>query len=202
MTRLARRAGLGAIALIGLLCAGAALGIVLVAHERGDPRAATRATSTQSNVGSVLFVSNRDGSWFSYAVNPDGTGLTRLMRSGGAPVPSPDGSRIADGLYVMDADGTNRRALRGCGGLHFGWSPDSSRLACDASGAAGIAVADAATGKTTFLTQRADAPSWSPDGRLIAFTDDRGLWVMNADGKSRRFLVRGASRDALASCVS
>jgi TolB protein len=40
-------------------------------------------------------------------------------------------------------------------------------------------------------------PTWSPDGRQIAFRSERGedpeIWVMNADGSGRRRLTRGLS---------
>jgi Tol biopolymer transport system component len=35
------------------------------------------------------------------------------------------------------------------------------------------------------------AITWSPDGRRLAATDDRNLYVMRADGRSRRLLRRG-----------
>src|SRR2546430_3708274 len=33
--------------------------------------------------------------------------------------------------------------------------------------------------------------SWSPDGRQITFQDVRGIYIVNADGSSRRFLTSG-----------
>jgi Tol biopolymer transport system component len=50
---------------------------------------------------------------------------------------------------------------------------------------------------TTVLTN--DAPTWSPDGRRIAFTAFRHglgeIYVMNADGRSQRRLTRNSAHD-------
>jgi len=90
----------------------------------------------------VVFESYRDGNWEIYAVNPDGSGLTRLTANGAqdvTPVWSPDGTRIAfvsdrDGnpeLYVMHADGSaqTRLTLDPAADLLPTWSPDGSRIA-------------------------------------------------------------------------
>jgi Tol biopolymer transport system component len=38
-------------------------------------------------------------------------------------------------------------------------------------------------------------PSWSPDGKRIAFVDDEGIAVMEADGSNKRLLLRHLFRD-------
>jgi len=117
---------------------------------------------------------------------------------------SPDGSRIAfhtgDGLYVINADGTDLRRLPGPPGTNPTWSPDSQRIAFLLDPRAGMA-----SGLYTMrldgsdLTRLGDGrnPSWSPDGSRIAFdfSDDPPaarptfqIGVMNADGSSRRLL--------------
>jgi TolB protein len=100
-----------------------------------------------------------------YAMDADGSGVRRLIRSPGSdghPAWSPDGRRIAfssqrassgngdlgDRIYVMDADGSGQRQLT----QTFGKYPD-----------------------------------WSPDGRQIVFTGDR-LYTVNVDGSGQRAL--------------
>jgi Tol biopolymer transport system component len=90
-----------------------------------------------------------------YAVNADGTGVTRLTNdpaSDFAAAWSPDGSQIAFTrdiqIYKMNADGTNVTRLT--------------------------------DGTDPGLGLR---PAWSPDGRKIVFERyGLGLWTMNADG--------------------
>ena len=72
--------------------------------------------------GVIVFDSNRDGDSDLYAVNPDGSALTQLTHNDvedSSPLPSPNGRLIAFhndsvGLAVVNADGSDRRALRGC----------------------------------------------------------------------------------------
>ena len=120
-----------------------------------EPEPATRG-------GRIAFTSQRDGNAEIYAMNADGSGLTRLTNNSAGdshPDWSPDGRKIAfastrDGgendIYVMNADGSG-----------------VERITTDNS---------------------SGSPSWSPDGRRIAFTSRRdGPWevyVMNADGSN------------------
>ena len=40
-------------------------------------------------------------------------------------------------------------------------------------------------------------PTWSPDGRKIAFSGGTGIFVMNADGSGKRLLTRNARRSRM-----
>ncbi len=149
--------------------------------------------------GTIVFARSIDEATHIYAVNPDGTGLTQLTNTSTGeylPVPSPDGKLIAfhsdDAVpsKVMNADGSGQRPLAGCSTLRPGaWSPDSSKLVCEVgSEEEGLAVAEVASGAVTPLTPSGRYPTWSPDGRSIAFVDRERLWAVPAEGGAPRRL--------------
>jgi Tol biopolymer transport system component len=139
-------------------------------------------------------------------IRPDGTGrhdiLVNTVVTAWDPVWSPDGNQLAfegngargSQLYVVDADGTNRRQVtatpNGCPNgdcteaVNPAWSPDGSRIAYVAPEHVGgifsrtaLMVVDVTTGKTTevYGTDRASLgrPTWSPDSQSIALEIDR-----------------------------
>ena len=105
--------------------------IVHLRHERGRERAAAadahgagqlQPSSWSPDGRKILFVSERDGNFEVYVMNPDGSGRRNLTRHPGhdsAPSWSPDGRKIVfttkrDGnfeVYVMNADGSEQRNL-------------------------------------------------------------------------------------------
>jgi TolB protein len=108
-------------------------------------------------------------------INTDGSGFTHLtdvgVDSSDSPCWSPDGKQIAfergGSIFVMDADGTNERALaRGGWNLSPTWSPDGTRIAF-------VSLRNSTCG--TSLT---DAPAFCTSE----------LYVMNADGSNVRLL--------------
>lgn len=113
-------------------------------------------------------------------------------------------------IYSVRVDGSGHRALvrnpaGGAGGAT--WSPDGKLLAFWSEGSApgdtsrGLFLMTARGLLTRRLTPRglvasrdSDAPSWSPDGRRIAFSGERrsqrGIWAVDSDGTHLRFLAR------------
>ena len=129
---------------------------------------------------------------------------------------SPDGAQIAFvasgrdgwGIYVMNADGSNREVVdagpfvatrlpsQTVTSIHPSWSPDGAQIAFVASGRDGwgIYVMNADGSNREQITDRGGtSPVWSPDGAKIAFASfrDRNLdiYVMNADGSGQTRLT-------------
>jgi Tol biopolymer transport system component len=161
--------------------------------------------------GKLAFVSASDGNADIYVADADG--LRRLTTNSSAevdPAWSPDGSQIAfvvgethidypllllgGSIYVMAADGSNvMQRTRGPRDRDPAWHPGGSAIAFSAfdNRSTQIATVDKA-GETVFLTDDAGQefePSWSPDGRRLAFVTDwqfydfvHDIHTMNADG--------------------
>src|SRR5215208_634445 len=172
-------------------------------------------------------VPSPDGSRLAFTSGPDiwvigmdGSGLTRLtddLSVDRAPQWSPDGARIAfisrrtgsAQVWVMNADGTGVRRVTEIADAVFSyatWSPDGARLALvQGSFEGGIAVINADGTGYRLLTPVESFnlnPSWSPDGRRIAFSgigpsaapfDDEDIQIITADGSSfTRLGARGS----------
>jgi Tol biopolymer transport system component len=136
-----------------------------------------------------------------------------------SPAFSPDSGRIAfiDGggdhanaLWVIDADGTNRRKLAGGDWAHVDglvWSPDGERLAfsCRCPGGTGVYTIRADGTRFTLVSadEEMPVPQWSPDGSQIALvhahnsviivgqptTTTATLVVVGAEGGEERQLI-------------
>ncbi|MBV9213944.1 MAG: PD40 domain-containing protein [Actinobacteria bacterium] len=124
-----------------------------------------------------------------------------------------------DDIATMRANGTDvRRITRDYGSYDPDWSPDGRHIAFardvtvgpgDYSDAQGtmdclrvhksqapygpeIFVADEDGANQRQLTHAGGShPAWSPDGKLIAFERSGYVWIMRANGKHQRRLVRG-----------
>ena len=153
-----------------------------------------------------------------FTVGIDGADTRRLTDSPALehfPVWSPDGRRIAFlwspedpdvyagwetapwALYVMNADGTDRRWLTaGVGLFPPVWSPDGKRLAYIADEEASpralgrVDVVEVDTRRVTQLGTTIAVPAWSPYGKELALAgeDDGGPVVLavGSDGTGRR----------------
>ncbi len=111
--------------------------------------------------GSIVFTSERNGSADLYRVKPDGSGLTRL---------------------TMDPAYDDQAAF----------SPDSKQLvfvSTRGNGLANLWIMEIATGHARQLTAVAGGnfrPSWSADGKWIAFSSGRGNPMPFSEGRWER----------------
>lgn len=155
---------------------------------------------------------------FVYAVKGPFKGMLRDMGPGLYPTFSPDDATIAyggpgnpngpqsgePGVWLMNADGTNRRWL--CNGDHPKWSPDGKKIAIahDQQTPGTIDVVTLETGKAvrvlTSTYAEIHGAVFSPDGGKLAFigyADPQRLAaelvVMGADGapETRQVVTRG-----------
>ena len=149
-----------------------------------------------ASLGRIAFSSDRAGRFDIYVINPDGTGLTRLTEYTGddnSPAWAPDGGRLAfvsdragqQAIYVMRDDGSDVRRVS-TGTLDVDgpvWLPDGEHIAyvvTKENRDVEIQVMDLATGEATVLVE-GWSPSWSPDGRRVAFTGGQIPQIVIAD---------------------
>jgi Tol biopolymer transport system component len=121
--------------------------------------------------------------------------------------PGPATNCVVGELWRIDADGSGDRKLFYAAD-HPAWSPDGRRMLFrdfvvgESGGAVGnlkVAWPDGSHVRTLFKGEAIDGqralPTWSPDGKWIAFNIWRGeshrLYVIRADGSHLRLLVDG-----------
>ncbi len=157
----------------------------------------------------IAFCSSMGGDPQIYLSDVDGRNLQRLTYSPSvdiSPVWNPKtGNEIAfvsdrsgqPQIYIMSSDGTNLRRMTtvavGGDASAPAWSPNGLFMAfhwrVSETGTYDIYVMEIATGKIVQLTHdagRNEHPTWSPDGRHIAFESTRSgtrqIWTMLANG--------------------
>ncbi|TEU03771.1 MAG: Tol-Pal system beta propeller repeat protein TolB [Candidatus Aminicenantes bacterium] len=167
----------------------------------------------------VVYISNRDGNDELYMMDYDGENQTRLTFNkivDYMPAWSVDAKKIAytsyrgteAGLYIYNPyEGVRKEVTSSGTNFAPAFSPDGKKLAfCSTveEGNSEIYVANSAgtnIKRLTFNIAIDTSPSWSPNGREIAFTSDRGgtpqIYVMDAEGSNvRRVSFGGSYHDA------
>jgi len=156
----------------------------------------------------IAFTSSRDGNPEIYVMNQDGTNTTRVTHHPGidsTPTWSPSGAQIAftsdrSGLpqiYVVGVDGlSTRRLTYGSYSDRPTWSPPPyNEIAYAGRTGPGfdIKVLDLASNKERLLTFGVgsnESPSYSPNGRHLAFTSTRTgstqVYTIGRDGRGLR----------------
>jgi serine/threonine protein kinase len=160
----------------------------------------------------IAFRSERDGGGI-FVMGRTGEAVRRVTDRGYRPTWSPDGLRLAFStenvemnpgnsestgeLWVVNADGTEPLRLTTDDAILPSWSPHGQRIAYArrlvARPQAGLwTVAADGTSPVALLTDgfRNWSPVWSPDGRFLYYSSDRGgsfnLWRIAVDETSGR----------------
>lgn len=174
----------------------------------------------------IAFASNRTGRWAIYTMNTDGKSVVQVTNSRSHdlhPSFSPDGKTLVYcslgvrsqewELWTVDLATGARRMIGE--GLFPVWSPDKTvdRIAFQKPRKQGsrlfsIWTIDLVDGEPRRVTEVATSgtaalvtPSWSPDGKVLAFASivdptptaqaQHDLWMVNADGTGRQKLTDG-----------
>jgi TolB protein len=160
----------------------------------------------------IAFTSNRDGNPELYVMNRDGSNLRRVTTHPAidtTPTWSPTGAQIAftsdrtggPQIYVMGADGLNvRRISTDSFCDRPTWSPapfNELAFVCRTGPGFDIKIYDFASAETrqiTFGEGSNESPSYSPNGRHLAFTSTRSgktqVFTIGRDGKGVRQITK------------
>ncbi|HEV2746922.1 MAG TPA: Tol-Pal system beta propeller repeat protein TolB [Allosphingosinicella sp.] len=157
----------------------------------------------------ILYSMSVGGNTDIYRVSVNGGPSRRLTNTAGIDVGgsySPDGSRIVfesdrsgrQQLYVMNADGSNQRRISFGGGSYATpeWSPRGDLIAFTKLAGnfrIGVMTPDGSGERLLTNSWQDEAPSWSPNGRVIQFfrtTQGRGgrssVWQVDLTGINER----------------
>jgi Tol biopolymer transport system component len=159
----------------------------------------------------IAFRSNRDSGGI-FVMGRTGEAVRRVTRTGFNPSWSPDGKQLAfttedidinpqngrgpSGLFVVNVDTGQQKPLNVRSAILARWSPHGGRIAYSIRSTIGkeeIWTVPVAGGEPALVISGSGAnwnPSWSPDGRFIYFSSDRGgsmnLWRIAIDEPSGR----------------
>jgi Tol biopolymer transport system component/serine/threonine protein kinase len=157
----------------------------------------------------IAFRSSRDGGGI-FLMGATGESVRRLTDFGYSPAWSPDGKQIViategvidimarsttSQLWIIDVDSGTKKLLSKGDAVHPQWSPHGLRIAFwglhGEGGQRDISSIPATGGEETKITTSPAVdwnPVWSPDGKFVYFSSDRGgsmnLWRVAVDEKS------------------
>jgi TolB protein len=178
----------------------------------GDAAASNWLPAYSPDGTRICFTSSRDGNSELYVMNRDGTGVRRLTNNPAidtTPTWSPTGTQIAftsdrsgsPQVWVVGADGLNARQLtRESYCDRAAWSPppfNEIAYSSRTGNAFDLKIMDLASGavrQLTFGEGSNESPSYSPNGRHLAFTSTRSgrtqLYTVARDGRGLRQITR------------
>jgi dipeptidyl aminopeptidase/acylaminoacyl peptidase len=147
-----------------------------------------------------------------YTAKPNGSDRRELARDASGARWSANGKLVAwngfDGVYIANADGSNARRFSGVGGP-IALSPDGKMIVGNRNLPANddnwgirsdLVAVDVATGQERLVAYDGVQPTFSPDGKRLAFVDEsrqryryRSIGVVGLNGKGRRLVYRGTA---------
>ena len=176
-----------------------------------DPQRDEKGTAFSPDGSQIAFhISDANGGIF--IAGATGESVRRVTQVGFDPAWSPDGTQIAYGteevdepssrlgesaVYVVGISGGEPRKLVNADAIQPSWSPSGSRIVywSNNGGQRDIFTVASTGGKPVAVTNDAAidwSPVWSPDGKFIYFSSDRGtamnLWRVEVDESSGRVL--------------
>jgi Tol biopolymer transport system component len=164
----------------------------------------------------IFFMSDRGGSYETWSILPDGSGLEQVTRdsakAGWWSVFSPDGSVFAtpngmNSFLFRLGSGAGKGKLEPLPPIGEGfwfdvrdWSPDGKKLAgAREAGSVGFGVALYSLDSKTYelLNDRGNNPRFLPDGRRLLFLDKSGVWLVDSISRKAHQVLPPASDSQL-----